>query len=133
MILITVDVILRYAFNKPITGSFDIAQYLMAILVAGGIAYCALKKGHTVVDIVVSHMPIVAKNILNALTYFVCATMMAVLCWRLIDYTISTYKSGLSSSVLPIPNYPFIAFVTFCFLVFSLAFLAVGFEYLTKK
>ena len=33
MFLIMTDVVLRYVFNSPITGSYEIIQYMMAILI----------------------------------------------------------------------------------------------------
>ena len=34
MLLTTADVILRYFFNRPITGSFELTQYLMVMIVS---------------------------------------------------------------------------------------------------
>jgi TRAP-type C4-dicarboxylate transport system permease small subunit len=106
------------------------AQYLMGVVVAGGVAYCAIKKGHTVVEILIERMTNTGRNIVNAITFFLSAVFVGIASWRLIDYTVSTYQSGLRSSVLPIPTFPFMAFVTLCFWIFSLVFLAISLEYI---
>ena len=41
MFLTVTDVILRYIFNRPLAGAFEMAEYMMAVLVSFGIVYCA--------------------------------------------------------------------------------------------
>ena len=38
MLLTAVDVCLRYLFDSPITGSYELSEFMMAILVAFGLA-----------------------------------------------------------------------------------------------
>ena len=38
MFLTAMDVIFRYMFNRPITGSYELIEFMMAILVSFGIA-----------------------------------------------------------------------------------------------
>ena len=45
------DVILRYGFNKPFSGSLEITEFAMSLIVFFGIAYCGWTGGHVAVDI----------------------------------------------------------------------------------
>jgi TRAP-type C4-dicarboxylate transport system permease small subunit len=45
------DVVLRYVFNRPFSGSLEITEFAMAIIVFLGIAYCGFLGGHVAVDI----------------------------------------------------------------------------------
>lgn len=46
-----VDVVLRYVFNRPFSGSLEITEFAMAAIVFLGIAYCGWLGGHVAVDI----------------------------------------------------------------------------------
>ncbi|NTV32315.1 MAG: TRAP transporter small permease, partial [Deltaproteobacteria bacterium] len=50
MLLTFADVMLRGFFNKPIPGSFEISQYILAIFILLGAAYTQQVKGHVGVD-----------------------------------------------------------------------------------
>ncbi len=56
MLLTTVDVVLRYIFSTPITGSLEITEFLLLITVASGIAYTGIKKAHVTVDVAVERL-----------------------------------------------------------------------------
>ena len=51
MILITVDVCLRYFFHSPIQGSYELVEVLMGMLSPVVITYCAWHRGHVGVDL----------------------------------------------------------------------------------
>ena len=44
MFLIAADVVLRYFFNKPITGDYELVQFMLVIMISLGLAYCGLRK-----------------------------------------------------------------------------------------
>ena len=54
MALTGLDVIMRYIFNRPVSGTLEITEFMMAIVIAFGLAYCALQKRHVRIDIVIS-------------------------------------------------------------------------------
>lgn len=45
------DVVLRYVFNRPFSGSLEITEFSMAVIVFLGIGYCGWLGGHVAVDI----------------------------------------------------------------------------------
>ena len=57
MFFIMTDVLLRYIFNSPILGSYEIVEYMMALLIPFGVVYCAHTKGHVAVDILFDRFP----------------------------------------------------------------------------
>lgn len=56
MLLTAVDVILRI-FSMAIIGSFEVVEFLMAIVVPLSIAYCEKKRQHICVDLIVQNFP----------------------------------------------------------------------------
>jgi TRAP-type C4-dicarboxylate transport system permease small subunit len=45
------DVVLRYVFNRQFSGSLELTEFAMSVIVFLGIAYCGWVGGHVAVDI----------------------------------------------------------------------------------
>jgi len=131
MALTAGDVTLRYVFNRPIVGSYDLTEYMMAIVVSFGIAYCAFLKGHVRVDIVVSHFPPRVQAAIDSITGLFGVFLFSLITWQSFVYMQLLIDSGLKSAVLLIPRFPFAglvflgsAFLTIVMLANLLEFLA---------
>lgn len=120
MFLTVVDVALRYAFNRPLAGAFELVGYMMAILVPFSIAYCAQRKGHISVDLVMSRFPKKVGTVADIITTFISLVFAVVIAWQNVLYFFEVKASGLTSSVLHIPEFPFIAPTAIAFAVFAL-------------
>jgi len=57
MLLTAFDVISRYFFNSPLSGTVELTEILMGFLVPLAIVYCAWKKEHIDVEIVFDLLP----------------------------------------------------------------------------
>jgi TRAP-type transport system small permease protein len=132
MFLTAFDVILRYVFNKPIMGAFELTEYMMAIVVAFSLAYCYVLKEHVTVDIVVNRFPQRAQAIIDSITSLIGFGIFCLITWQSGLQTKIQLDSGLTSAVLLIPAFPFVAVVAFGSAVLSLAILAFFFESLSK-
>ena len=51
MVYTVADVILRYIFNRPFSGSIEVTEFAMSAIVFLGIACCGWLGGHVAVDI----------------------------------------------------------------------------------
>ena len=51
MVYTVADVILRYIFNRPFSGSIEVTEFAMSAIVFLGIAWCGWLGGHVAVDI----------------------------------------------------------------------------------
>ena len=123
MFLIMSDVILRYVFNKPIVGSYEIVQYMMAILTSFAVVYCAYEKGHVSVEVVYDHLSKNLQLILSFIISFVLFLILLLFSWQNIIYIKEIYNQRMMSAILYIPMYPFVAavaisFVATCVVVF---------------
>jgi TRAP-type C4-dicarboxylate transport system permease small subunit len=108
MMLITVaDVSLRYVFSRPITGSVELTQYLMAVIGFFGLAWCAVKAGHAKVDLLVTRFPPRSQAIIDGVIYLMGLTVTLFVAWQGIEA--SNYARGIGeySFMLEIPSYPF--------------------------
>jgi TRAP-type C4-dicarboxylate transport system permease small subunit len=120
MFLTMTDVILRYIFNRPLAGAFEMAEYMMAVLVSFGIVYCAHAGGHVSVDIIFALLPKRIQIIVNVITNLVLFSLFVLIAWQNILFVKDVYGQRLVSAVLYIPTYPFIAVIAIGFLALCL-------------
>ncbi|MFC1868929.1 TRAP transporter small permease [Thermodesulfobacteriota bacterium] len=132
MFLTATDVIGRYFFNSPVPGALEFQEFLMAILVAMTIGYCAFKKGHINVDIMFIWLPKRVQTVLNLFHYLIGAGLFALVCWRTAIEAIAVQGRGLTSSIVPIPIFPFYWVVAFGCALLSIVWLYNAFESLSQ-
>jgi len=109
MFLTAMDVLLRYIFNRPISGALELTECMMLIVVAFGLAYCAVLKGHVRVELVVERLPQRTQAIINSFTYLLSLGLLLLITRQCIIYMKMMLDSKLTSAVLLIPSFPFVA------------------------
>ncbi len=132
MFLTAFDVILRYLFNKPISGSFELTEFMMVCIVGLGLAYCGVNRGHVGVELILERVSPKTRAIMNAITYGISLIFVALITWQLIKYIGTTYEAHLTSSVLLIPNFPFVAILSIGVIAFTLVFLVQVIEFILQ-
>ncbi|MFC1868247.1 TRAP transporter small permease subunit [Thermodesulfobacteriota bacterium] len=128
MFLTAADVILRYVFNCPIPGAFELQEFMMAIMIAAAVGYCAFIKGHINVDIIFILFPQRVQAILNVFHYLIGSCLFAMVCWRTLLEGQAIQARGLTSAVLLIPVFPFYFMVAFGAALLSLVWLYEAIE-----
>lgn len=132
MLLTASDVTLRYVFNEPIGGSVELTEYMMAIIVAFGLAYCAVRRGHVRVDVVVERLPRRAQAVIDSITGLFGLVLVALITWQIPLYVKSQFDLGLTSSVLHIPSFPFVGVVVLGSACFTLVLLSDFLNFLSE-
>jgi TRAP-type C4-dicarboxylate transport system permease small subunit len=124
MFLTAADVLLRYLFNRPITGAFELVEYMMAILIAFSIVHCAHQRAHVNVDILIERLSKRTRATISCINTFLTLVLFILMTWQTFSYIIDEYESGLTSAVLYIPVYPFVTLVFIAFTILCLVILA---------
>lgn len=124
MFLTALDVCLRYLFNRPITGSFELVEFMMALIVPFSIVFCANERAHIQVDILLEHFNPHVRLFFAFISNIFSLFLFVLITWQTFIYIAEEYESGLTSAVLYIPVYPFIgvmaaAFTILCFLLLA--------------
>lgn len=117
---VTADVIGRYFFNRPIPGALDLSELLLVVVVCFALAYTASIREHMSVDVVTSRLGRRAEAILNVLTGLTGLAVLLLLTFYAALDGITTYRSGLETSILHMPIYPFRFVVAIGFFALSL-------------
>jgi TRAP-type C4-dicarboxylate transport system permease small subunit len=123
MFLTALDVGLRYALNRPLAGAFELVGYMMAIFVPFSVAYCAQRRGHVAVDLIMQQFPPKVKLITEIITTFITLIFVTIISWQNVLYFFEVKASELTSAVLLIPEYPFVGPTAVAFATFALVLL----------
>ena len=104
MLLTFADVMLRGFFNKPIPGTFEISQYMLAVFILLGAAYTQQVKGHVGVDFVTSRLSPRLRTICEIITTLLSLFIIAIVVWQ--GWVEGIAEKAVSDQ-LRIPQYPF--------------------------
>lgn len=132
MLLITSEVLMRFLFNRPITGITDICEFTMVIAVYCAVAYCALVKGHVSVDLIVSKFSERGRAITDSITGFGSLAFFSLMAWRAMFHLLEARTRGDSSMTWSIETWPFRT-VLFIGIVMLCLVLLVDFVHLVAK
>ena len=130
MVMLTVvDVFLRYVFNRPILGSYELTEFMMAILVFSTIGYTMAVKGHVVVF---TKLPQRIQDLLECITSFIASILFAIVAWRNAVQAVTAWGRNDVTAELFIPISPFILFVAVGIAVLSLVLFTQSIQSLAK-
>ncbi len=104
MLMTTSDVISRSFFNKPIAGSFELSEYLLAVIILLAAAYTQQVKGHVWVDFFTVKFPKPVQNVFRVITDLASLFIIAVL---VVMGYVQAHEERAVSDMLRIPQWPF--------------------------
>jgi len=120
MSIATVNVCLRFFFNAPYRGAYELVGFLGAIVIAFALGYTQKRKDHIVVDILTEKFPKRVNRILDGINYLITTIFFSVVSWQVFIWGMKISKSGEVSETLKIIFHPFIFSVSLGFALFSL-------------
>jgi len=104
MLLTVGDVMGRSFFNKPIPGTFELSEYMLAVIVLLGAAYTQQVKGHVGVDFLTSRYSAKTQAVLQAVTTLAALLIVAILVWQ---GCLEGIHEKAVSDQLRVPQWPF--------------------------
>jgi TRAP-type C4-dicarboxylate transport system permease small subunit len=111
MFMITIDVIGRFFFNKPLWGVLEISEFLLAGAVLLGLAYTEFLDGHVRVELIYDRLSPNWQNRMRMFYNLVGLVFYSLITWESGRLAIEALTDNLTSDVLKIPAWPFRAFV----------------------
>jgi TRAP-type C4-dicarboxylate transport system permease small subunit len=131
LVLVTVtDVVMRYVFNKPLASAWEFTEFSMALIVFLGIAYCGWTGGHIAVDVFSRWLDRPSLRYLPAILSFIGAALFALIAYRAMLETITTFDQV--SNTLRWPFYPFRFTVAASSAIFALVMVVQGIQSLSQ-
>ena len=108
MMLLTVsDVLLRSLLRRPILGTTELTENMMACLAFLALAWCAVERQHLKVDLVMMMFPPRVQAVVDALTMLAGLCLVGLITWRSFLEAGAMKDLNIESSLLRIPAYPF--------------------------
>lgn len=119
MLLTAADVAGRYFFNSPISGVFDLTHFAVSIMVYLGLAYCATRGAHVVIELLYDKLPEAARGPLDRITNLAGCLLFAVIGWRTAVLSLEVREMGEASQMMEIPLFPLYCVVAFGSVLFA--------------
>lgn len=107
VLLISLDVILRNAFNSPLKGSVELTEILMVIVVFFAVAQTASKNQHVNVELMISRFSYRIRAVFLSITNFLCIGLLSLAIWQSVMLAISFLHNKATTAVLLVPLFPF--------------------------
>ncbi len=120
MLVMVADILLRFLFNSPIIGSYEIIEQMMIVVVFFAFAHTQAEKGHIAVDIVTTVLPRKVRDVFSVITLLMGTVMTVIAVYANLGQISGAIESKATTSVLYIPLYPFYIAVMIGLAVFCL-------------
>jgi TRAP-type C4-dicarboxylate transport system permease small subunit len=127
MTLTFVDVVLRYIFNAPLRGSFEITELMLVLLIFAALPLVSRREEHVVMDFLDRYLPVSIYRALRALEHVVSAAVMTGMGCLLWQKASKLAAYGDTTSVLRIELAPFVYAIALLIFVTALIHLGLVF------
>jgi len=113
MLLIVLDVALRYFLRAPLGWSYDfISHYLMAGLFFFSMSATLQHEEHVRVDVLLKHFSPAMRHLAEFATYLTASIVFGAIVWIALDKAILSFQANeVASGVIPWPTWMSIALV----------------------
>lgn len=112
MLIICAEVIMRFLFNRSITGAVEITEYFLLFISFLGAAWLLAREGHVRVDIVVNKLSPRIEALVNVLTSILGAFICFTFTYYGVKVTWVNYQQlTFIPSPLEPPFYPILAII----------------------
>jgi len=124
MVFLTVgDISGRYFLSRPITGTFELTNFMLALVVFFAIGYTQVRRGHISIDVVISRFSPRAQAVIDSITYLLSLGLFSLVTWQSAIHANRLFEGHNVSGVLSLPIYPFVIVVAVGSLLFCLVLL----------
>ena len=131
MVYTVLDVILRYVFNRPFSGSLELTEFAMSMIVFLGIAYCGWLGGHVAVDIFERPLDHPRLRFVPVLLTFISAVLFAAIAWLTAAEALTSMHR--ISNMMRWPHWPFQLTVAFGSAMYAIVLVVQSVNLLKRK
>ena len=112
MTLTFVDVVLRYVFNRPLAGAFEVTELMLLVLIFAGLPLVTHAREHVTMDFVDRVLGERARDALRRAIDLVSAAIMLLLAWLIWLKADRIWEYRDATDVLRIVYGPFVYFMS---------------------
>lgn len=133
MLLITCDVFLRFVFNKPIPGTYELVELMMAAVVSLSLAFCGIRHGHVAVELLTEKLSGKIGTTLSVIHHVVCIIFFCAIAVQVAKQANIIMESETVTALLGVPIYPFMWIMVFGSALLALVYFMQLNEIIRKK
>jgi TRAP-type C4-dicarboxylate transport system permease small subunit len=104
MLITAGDVLSRDLFSRPIPGTTELSQYMLAVVILLGLAYTQQVKAHVAVSLITSKLSPPVQAVLSVISTLIGLSIFIILAWQ--GWVIGMEERTVSD-MLRVPQYPF--------------------------
>lgn len=130
MVYTVADVVMRYVFNRPFSGSVEVTEFAMALIVFLALPYTGWAGAHISVDLFEKFLDRPWLRYLPSVISFAGAALFTLIAWRVVLEAAATLNQ--TSNMLRMPHYPFRFAVAGCSLLFAIVLAVQGWQALRR-
>ena len=123
MLLTTIHAAGRYLFGLPVPGLVELSSYMLVTMIFLTAPYTAMVKGHIAIGVLVDRFSPRTQAVIDILIYTLCLAISVIAAWQTFIRGEYIMKEGQVSTILSIPNAPFVFLVAIGWVLFSFAVL----------
>ena len=124
VLFIVADVILRYAFDQPMSYALELIEVALSLVVFFGLIMCTSRRGHIDIPVLVTRFSRQVQAATNSFVYFLGTGLFSVMAWRLFAHAMHVQQIGTVTTILKLPHYPFILVIALCSVLVTLLLLS---------
>ncbi len=124
MFITCIDVLGRYIFNRPLSGTYELSELCMASLTLLGWAYTQALKSHIDIDLLYTHLPRKTRTVLDLIIPLLGIALFVFVAWQSIYFITDSFKWHETTEMLKIPTWTFKSLIFIGAVAISLQFLA---------
>jgi TRAP-type C4-dicarboxylate transport system permease small subunit len=106
MLVVVCDVVLRAAFNTPVSGTYDVVSICLLVMTVFGIAPVVAIRGEILIDLCDAFLPQRALRVLSLVAGCLGIGLFVFFGWAMITPAIDAWRWGERSLELGIPKWP---------------------------
>ena len=127
MTLTFIDVVLRYLFNAPLQGSFEITELMLVVLIFAALPLVSRREEHVVMDFLDRYLGLRIYRALRAFEHMVSSAVMVGMGCLLWQKATKLAAYGDTSAVLRIELAPFVYAIALLIFITALIHVALVF------
>jgi TRAP-type C4-dicarboxylate transport system permease small subunit len=111
--LVTVaDALLRYFVGRPLQGTFEGSELMLAAIIFFGMPYTSLTDGHVSVDFLTNRLGARMQHIIIAVNASICAVLLGLITLQMASLAQEYLATSRTTLTMRLPIFPFIVPIT---------------------
>ena len=130
MLMVVVDVVMRFALNKPILGSVELASYMLSIIAFTAIPFVESEEEHIVIPLLFERFPKKVRLFVNTLISAIGLGILVLIGLASFFLASEYLHRGKVTQVLSIPLYPFVFIAALCISLYAIILIVNTIKYI---